>query len=201
LLVRCQVPTQSYLPWYYSFPLSCPNLCGILSIVEVGTAYPSGAHDFNPVFNGVRVTRSLDLYVMFCRSLLWLLILLLSHVSYIYIYIYVVLILSHILNAGLSIDNICVLSLLAWCSTIFLTIFQLYLGCQFFFGGENWSTLWKPPICHNSLANYIIVKKVMITRSVRIVTTINVHSQIINRNYAFHLSCENVSASFWHTSA
>jgi hypothetical protein len=37
------------------------------------TPYPSGAHEFTPVFSGVRVTRSLVLYVCFVgRSLsLW----------------------------------------------------------------------------------------------------------------------------------
>ena len=30
-----------------------------------GTAYPSGAHEFRPVFSGVHVTRSLVLYVCF----------------------------------------------------------------------------------------------------------------------------------------
>ena len=30
-----------------------------------GTANPSGAHEFTPVFSGVRVTRSLVLYVCF----------------------------------------------------------------------------------------------------------------------------------------
>jgi hypothetical protein len=38
-----------------------------MAIVEVGTIYPSGAQEFNPVVNVVRVT--LDLSVMFCRSL------------------------------------------------------------------------------------------------------------------------------------
>jgi hypothetical protein len=34
------------------------------------TPYPSGAHEFTPVFSGVRVTRSLVLYVCFVgRSL------------------------------------------------------------------------------------------------------------------------------------
>ena len=36
------------------------NLCQ-----EAGTAYPSGAHVFTPVFSGVRCTRSLVLYVCF----------------------------------------------------------------------------------------------------------------------------------------
>jgi hypothetical protein len=36
------------------------NLCQ-----EAGTAYPSGAHVFTPVFNGVRCTRSLVLCVCF----------------------------------------------------------------------------------------------------------------------------------------
>jgi hypothetical protein len=34
-------------------------------LVEAGTAYPSGASEFTPVFSGVRVTRSLYLYVCF----------------------------------------------------------------------------------------------------------------------------------------
>jgi len=34
-----------------------------------GIAYPSGAHEFIPVFSGVRVTRSLLFCVIFCRSL------------------------------------------------------------------------------------------------------------------------------------
>ena len=33
------------------------------------TAYPSGAHEFTPDFSGVRVARSLVLYVVFCISL------------------------------------------------------------------------------------------------------------------------------------
>ena len=33
------------------------------------TAYPYGTHEFTSVFRGVRVTRSLVLRVMFCRSL------------------------------------------------------------------------------------------------------------------------------------
>ena len=36
------------------------NLCQ-----EAGTAYPSGAHVFTPVFSGVRCTRSLVLCVCF----------------------------------------------------------------------------------------------------------------------------------------
>jgi hypothetical protein len=32
-----------------------------------GTAYPSGATEFNPVFSGVLVTRSLVFYVLFLR--------------------------------------------------------------------------------------------------------------------------------------
>ena len=67
LLVRCQVPSKSYLPWNQSIPLSCPYICGRMAIVEVGTTHPSGVHEFTPVFNGVRVT--LDLSIMFCRSL------------------------------------------------------------------------------------------------------------------------------------
>ena len=35
----------------------------------VGTAYPSGAHEFIPVFSVVRVTRSLVLCVVLCKSL------------------------------------------------------------------------------------------------------------------------------------
>jgi hypothetical protein len=38
-----------------------------------GTAYPSGAPELTPVFSEVRVTRSLDLFVMFCKSLFVLL--------------------------------------------------------------------------------------------------------------------------------
>ena len=38
-----------------------------------GIAYPSGAPEFTPGFSGVRVTRSLVLCVMFCRSLFVLL--------------------------------------------------------------------------------------------------------------------------------
>ena len=34
-----------------------------------GTAYPSGAPEFTPIFSGVCVTRSLVLMCMFCRSL------------------------------------------------------------------------------------------------------------------------------------
>ena len=34
-------------------------------ISEAGTAYPSGAHHFNPGFSGLRVTRSLVVYVCF----------------------------------------------------------------------------------------------------------------------------------------
>ena len=39
-----------------------------------GVANPSGAHDFTPVFSGVRVARSLVLCEMFCRSLFVLLV-------------------------------------------------------------------------------------------------------------------------------
>ena len=35
-----------------------------------GTAYPSGALEFTPVFNGVRVTQSLVLYVCFVDRVL-----------------------------------------------------------------------------------------------------------------------------------
>jgi hypothetical protein len=38
-----------------------------------GTDYPSRAHEFIPGFSGIRVTRSLLLCVMFCRSLFFLL--------------------------------------------------------------------------------------------------------------------------------
>ena len=38
-----------------------------------GTAYPSGEREFTPVFSGIRVTSSLILCVMFCRSLFVLL--------------------------------------------------------------------------------------------------------------------------------
>jgi cadmium resistance protein CadD (predicted permease) len=34
-----------------------------------GTLYPSGAHEFVPVFRGVRVARSFVFCVVFCRSL------------------------------------------------------------------------------------------------------------------------------------
>ena len=34
-----------------------------------GTTYPSGAPEFTLCFSGVRVTRSLVLYIIFCRSL------------------------------------------------------------------------------------------------------------------------------------
>ena len=34
-----------------------------------GTAYPSGAPEFTPVFSGVFVTQSFVLCAMFCRSL------------------------------------------------------------------------------------------------------------------------------------
>jgi hypothetical protein len=37
------------------------------------TAYHSGVHEFNPVFSGVRVTRSLVLCVVLCRSFVVLL--------------------------------------------------------------------------------------------------------------------------------
>jgi hypothetical protein len=46
---------------------------------RAGTAYPSGAPEFTPVFSGVRVTRSLVLYVCFvdrCLSFKFLLFLL-----------------------------------------------------------------------------------------------------------------------------
>jgi len=39
-----------------------------------GVVNPSGAHDFTPVFSGVRVARSLVLCEMFCRSLFVLLV-------------------------------------------------------------------------------------------------------------------------------
>jgi hypothetical protein len=39
---------------------------GVIS--EAGTAYPSGAAVFTPVFSGVRVTRYLVFCVVFCRS-------------------------------------------------------------------------------------------------------------------------------------
>ena len=38
---------------------------------EAGTAYPSGAPEFTPGFSGVRVTRSLALYVCFVDSCLF----------------------------------------------------------------------------------------------------------------------------------
>ena len=43
------------------------NLTGVTC--EAGTASHSGAPEFTPVFDGVRVARSLVLCVMFCRSL------------------------------------------------------------------------------------------------------------------------------------
>jgi hypothetical protein len=46
---------------------------------RAGTAYPSGAPEFTPVFSGVRVTRSLVLYVCFvdrCLSFKFVLFLL-----------------------------------------------------------------------------------------------------------------------------
>jgi len=49
-----------------------------------GTAYPSGAPEFTPFFSAVRVTRSLVLFLMFCRSLfvLFLLAIVLSVLWY-----------------------------------------------------------------------------------------------------------------------
>ena len=38
-----------------------------------------------------------------------------------------------------------------WCLTPPSTIFQLYRGGQFFFGGQNRNTWRKPPICRKSL--------------------------------------------------
>ena len=43
----------------------------ITSLVLAGTAYPSGAPEFTPVFSGVRVTRSLVLYVCFVDRCLY----------------------------------------------------------------------------------------------------------------------------------
>ena len=40
-----------------------------------GTAYPSGASEFTPVFSGVRVTWSLDLYVCFVDRCVYLFLL------------------------------------------------------------------------------------------------------------------------------
>ena len=42
---------------------------------EAGTAYPSEAHEFTPVFSGIRVARSLIFCVVLCRSLFVLFIL------------------------------------------------------------------------------------------------------------------------------
>ena len=44
-----------------------------------GTAYPSGATEFTPVFSGVLVTRSLVFYVLFLRLFFVLFVLFLSH--------------------------------------------------------------------------------------------------------------------------
>jgi hypothetical protein len=43
-----------------------------------GTAYPSGPPEFNQVFSGVRIARFLVFYVVFCRSLFVLLVIVLS---------------------------------------------------------------------------------------------------------------------------
>jgi len=42
------------------------NMTG--AICTAGTSIPSGAHEFTPVFSGVRIARSLALCVMYCRS-------------------------------------------------------------------------------------------------------------------------------------
>jgi hypothetical protein len=39
------------------------------AMCDAGTAYPSGASEFTPVFSGVRVARSLVVCVVFCRLL------------------------------------------------------------------------------------------------------------------------------------
>ena len=41
----------------------------IVATSAAGIVYPSGAPSLPPVYSGVRVTQSLVLYVMFCRSL------------------------------------------------------------------------------------------------------------------------------------
>ena len=66
LLVRCHIPTMSYLP---DIKVSLYHV--LIFVVEwrfLKQELPTlpGTHEFTPVFSGVRVTRSLDLCVMFC---------------------------------------------------------------------------------------------------------------------------------------
>ena len=68
-------------PYQMTFMSFNGNSTGVTC--ESGTASHSGAPEFTPVFDGVRVARSLVLCVMFCRSLfvLFLLAIILSHSS------------------------------------------------------------------------------------------------------------------------
>jgi hypothetical protein len=50
--------------WTYHRFCNKINTTGATS--RVGTAYPSGAPEFTPVFSGVRVAPSLVFYVVFC---------------------------------------------------------------------------------------------------------------------------------------
>ena len=54
-------------PYQMTFMSFNGNLTGVTC--EAGTASHSGAPEFTPVFDGVRVAQSLVLCVMFCRSL------------------------------------------------------------------------------------------------------------------------------------
>jgi hypothetical protein len=55
------------------------NKCNTTDVkCGIGTAYPSGAPEFTPGFNGVRVARSLVFCLMFCRLLFVLLATVLS---------------------------------------------------------------------------------------------------------------------------
>ena len=67
-----------YVPLVVNTSRSFPHSWSITGFVtrltrqveqRVGTAHHSGAPEFTPGFSGVRVTRSLVLCVMFCRSL------------------------------------------------------------------------------------------------------------------------------------
>ena len=49
------------------------KLSAMVATSGAGTADPSGAQEFTPVFSGVRATRSLVFMCMFCRSLFVLL--------------------------------------------------------------------------------------------------------------------------------